>query len=87
MLFLQEVWKIIPKMPKSRGTTPLPSLVHERMESLPRLLRCNVSCGLSAKYVCEYMSDLFDVRVVTMTFLFVNSNSIDTICIGHDVVP
>ena len=68
-------------------TTPSPSPVHERMEKVaPPLLGFNALCGLSAKYVCEHVSHLFDVPVVTMTFLFVNLNSIDTFCSGHDAV-
>ena len=56
-------------------------------KSVPSLFGCNASRGLSKEYVCEHMSHLFDVPVVTMTFLFVNPNSIDTICPGHDAVP
>ena len=55
--------------------------------SLPPLSGCNVSCSLCTQYVRDYMSHLFDVPVVNMTFLFVNPNSIDTICSDHDAVP
>ena len=72
---------------KSGKHPPPPPLCMSVWKSLSPLLVCNASCGLSTKYVCEHVSHLFDVPVVTMTFLFVIPNSIDTICSGHDAVP
>ena len=41
----------------------------------------------NGKYVCEGMSHLFGVRVVTMTFLFVNPKFIDIICTDRNANP
>ena len=51
------------------------------------LFVCNVSHGLFKECMCERMSPLFDVLLLTMTILFVDPNLIDTNCNGHDAVP
>ena len=71
LLFLQEVWNIIRKTPQRREPPPPPSRM-SIWKSLPSLFVCNASHGLFKEYMCEHMSQLFDVLVLTMTILFVD---------------
>ena len=56
-------------------------------KSLSSLFVCNASHGLFKECMCERMSPLFDVLLLTMTILFVDPNLIDTNCNGQDAAP
>ena len=86
--FSKKYVKIIQKIQQRRENTPPPHpSCMSIWKSLSSLFVCNASHGLLIEFMSQHMSRLFDDLVPTLTILFVDPNSIDTNCNGHDVVP